>query len=482
MTSNWFDVNKEGLAKILERRGKSFAVLELIQNAWDQDVSEVRVTLEPVPNCPQVEIVVEDDDPEGFKDLTHAWTLFAESSKADDPEKRGRFNLGEKMVLAICREAEIVTTKGGVRFDESGGRSRIRQKREQGSEFHGFLKMTRDELDETLEVVDTLIPPEGIKTTINGSPLARREVAGSFEATLPTVLADEEGYLKPTTRKTEIRVYEPKLGEEAMIYEMGIPIVETDDRWHVDIQQKVPLNSDRDNVRPAYLRKVRAYVLNEMSEQLTEDDSSENWISNALEDDEVEKDAVSNVLDKRFGKKRVAYDPSDPEANKLAVSQGYKVIHGRELSKKAWGNVKRFQGVSPAGQVTPSPKPYAEGGKPVEVYSEDEWTEGMGEVYEYTTRIAKALLGRYITVRFVLAGMNFNACYGSYKLDFNVRRLGKAYFKRVSREKLNDLLIHEFGHQFSCDHLSSDYHKALTQLGAQLTELALDKPELLKFR
>ncbi len=32
--NNWFEVAKEGLARLLERRGKHFAVLELLQNAW----------------------------------------------------------------------------------------------------------------------------------------------------------------------------------------------------------------------------------------------------------------------------------------------------------------------------------------------------------------------------------------------------------------------------------------------------------------
>jgi len=63
-----------------------------------------------------------------------------------------------------------------------------------------------------------------------------------FNEVLPTVVADEEGVLRKTSRKTLVRVYEPAEGEAAMLYEMGIPVVETGDRFHVDVQQKVPLN------------------------------------------------------------------------------------------------------------------------------------------------------------------------------------------------------------------------------------------------
>jgi hypothetical protein len=67
--------------------------------------------------------VVEDDAPEGFKDLSHAFTLFADSAKKSNPEQRGRFNFGEKLVLAISDEVTIRTTKGGIRFDDAGRHS-----------------------------------------------------------------------------------------------------------------------------------------------------------------------------------------------------------------------------------------------------------------------------------------------------------------------------------------------------------------------
>jgi hypothetical protein len=45
----WVDVDLDGLRKVLERRGKEFAVFELVQNAWDENITEVRVELsEPV--------------------------------------------------------------------------------------------------------------------------------------------------------------------------------------------------------------------------------------------------------------------------------------------------------------------------------------------------------------------------------------------------------------------------------------------------
>src|SRR2546430_1753241 len=96
----WFTADKEGLAKILERRGKEFILFEALSNAWDTNATKVEVSLRPTDRRGIAELSIVDDDPNGFADLTHAYTLFAESNRKSDPTKRGRFNLGEKLVLA----------------------------------------------------------------------------------------------------------------------------------------------------------------------------------------------------------------------------------------------------------------------------------------------------------------------------------------------------------------------------------------------
>src|SRR4029078_3755187 len=109
--ADWFTVDKEGLAKLLERKGKEFVLYELIQNAWDTDAKEIMVTVkasEDLKGYSEIEVI--DDHPDGWKDLTHAWTLYAESEKKGNAEKRGRFNLGEKLGLALCKQARSENT------------------------------------------------------------------------------------------------------------------------------------------------------------------------------------------------------------------------------------------------------------------------------------------------------------------------------------------------------------------------------------
>src|ERR1700743_2027380 len=97
MKQQWFDVDRAGLGRQAEEQGKGRLVGELIQNALDEPgVTQVAVTLAQLPGEEFADLPVEDDAPEGFRDLTHAYTLFAPSAKRANPEQRGQFNLGEK--------------------------------------------------------------------------------------------------------------------------------------------------------------------------------------------------------------------------------------------------------------------------------------------------------------------------------------------------------------------------------------------------
>ncbi len=486
-TAAWFEVDKEGLAKLLERKGKEFVLYELIQNSWDTAAKSVEVTLKPNGGEYRgqairgyAELVVVDDHPDGWKDLAHAWTLFAESNKKGDAEKRGRFNLGEKLVLSLCRTARIETVTGGVAFDATG-RHTFRSKRTSGSSFTALVRMNQDELAAMTAAVFKLIPPPGVSTCFNGTNLPARTPLRRIEATLPTEIADADGILRRTARKTVVEVYAPNEGETPSIYEMGIPVVETGDKWHYNIFQKVPLNADRDNVTPAYLREVRTLVLNEMYREVTKEDATESWVRDASEDEDVSPAAIEHVVTQRFGEKRVIFDPSDPEGTKLAVARGYTVIAPGSLSHDEWANVKRHEAALPAGQVTPSPKPFPPDGKPLKIVPFEKYSDGMKCVSDYAEELLEKLLGCPVEVTIASeVTWPYSAVYGSGHLTFNLGRLGREWFDDGPCETVDRLLLHEGAHSYSSDHLSSEFHDAICKLGAKLAQLAIYEPEFFK--
>ena len=471
----WFDVDKTGLAKLMAGRPKAFVLYELLQNAWDQDVTGVVVKMVEVPGKSQVVISVEDDDPNGFADLRDAYTLFAESKKKVDATKRGRFNLGEKLVLALAIEATIITTRGGVRFDAQG-RHVLRSRRASGSIFTATIPMTREESNEVIQAAFKVLPP--VPTTLNNQNLPARVPVVEFEATLPTLIADRDGVLCRSLRKTKVRVF--YASGPPMLYEMGIPVVESGDKFDIDVAQKVPLNMDRDNVTPAFLRAVRVAVLNRTHEMLSQEDTTQTWVREAVADKRVDDAAVRQVIKTRFGENAVSYDPSDKEANKLSVAAGRPIVHGPSLSAEEWENVRRAEAIKPAGIVTPSPKPFHPDGKPLVFIPPSEWTVGMMRVVHFAHEIGGHLLHHHINVQITDdPEWPFNAVYGKTDgLIFNLGCLEAKFFDRGISNDVIDLVIHEFAHEFEGDHLSDEYYHALTRLGAAMTRLALDKPEL----
>lgn len=489
-----FEVDRKGLAQLLTRRGIEFAVLELVQNALDADgCTHVHVALKRTARGVCLSVI--DNSPNGFIDMTHAYTLFAPSAKKANAEKRGRFNLGEKLVIAAASELEIVSTTGALRFDREG-RHRLRKRTEAGTEVHAWLKMTKEEGRACMDALRTVIAPKDI--TINANidfgefgwigDVASREPLAAVEIVLATEIADDEGYLRPTERKTILEVYERFPHEVAALYELGMPVVETGDVWHINIRQKVPLNVDRDNVKPAYLRKVRAAVANLMRDQLNPETAAQKWVSEALESPGIEPETVRAVIHKRFGEKAVVRDPSDPEANKLAVTKGYVVIEPGSFSAGAWENIRSAEVVKPAGQVTPTPKPFTAGGAPLKTISPTLWSFEEKARVEDIVRLAAELVNAKI--HFILAddpGWGFAGAFGGKPsetkgeprelpdLSPHTLYLNRVHFPDwaegllLRNEKLVSFLIHEFAHAKSSDHLSEAYHDALCAIGAKLT-------------
>lgn len=475
-STSWFDVDRKGLGKLLERRcGKSFIVYELLQNAWDENSTEVDVVLTPIPGRPAYHLVVTDDNPDGFKDIRHAYTLFAESPKKDNAEQRGRFDIGEKLVLATCLDATISTTTGTVNFNEDGSRKIGRKKRDAGSVFEATVRMTREEAEQVAIDVLKLIPPEGIVTRFNAQPLKTRNPRIKLYGSLPTEIADENGYLKRTRRRTEIRVHRVLDGETAHIYEMGIPVVETDCDYHIEVMQKVPTNFERDSVAPSYVQKLRVLMLNSMYPEIKEkDQASRKWVRDAIESPDVSDAAIRRVVTTSYGDKAVINDLSDRESTDNAASKGYAVIQGGAYSKQTWENIKRSAVVKPAGQVpaVAVPKPYSPDGEPLTVIPRDELTDGMKKFERLAHVVSKHLLGFKATVVFAdQYDWGYSGTYGNRTLTVNVASSSfgrKAFLEAKMLSRFFNFLVHEYSHQFESNHFSERYHKACTRLAGLL--------------
>ncbi len=486
--SNVLEVDLKGLAQLIEDQGPGRLITELIRNSLDEDgVTTVHISLGMEPGRPLCRIEVVDDAPGGFADLSHAYTLFAPSYKKAHAEKAGRFNMGDKLFLAAAvmtgQPVTITSTTGGISF-HGNTRHQTRNKTEKGSVVQAYLKMTRDQYNlDVLPLLRSLIVPVGVKVTLNNIVLESRTPLHTFTTSLPTPLADEEGVLRIFRRQTTIQVYEPSPDETPSVYELGVPVVETGDRWHINVGQKVPLNMQRDNVPPAYLRTIRTLVVNEMAARLTKDDVNQTWVREATSDDRIKPEVTDTVMALRFGEKRVIYDPNDPEANKKATASGFTVIHGGMLNKNEWDNVRKTDTTVPAGRLFPTPKPYSDdpNAPMVKIVPESEWSDGMKKVAAMTRFMHRKLFNGEVHIRIVDTNNNFRAAYartgqGTGEFDYNLRRLGHRFFDTFSTGNTYDvmwLMAHEFGHQRSGDHLSDEFHDGLCEVAAKFFQQAM---------
>lgn len=483
--NRWFEVDRKGLAQILARRGKQFAIFELVQNAWDEQSTYVNIILEPEGKG-LYHLKVEDDNPGGFKNIEDAYTFFAPSSKKSDPEKRGRFNQGEKLVLAICKSAVLISETFGLAFNKDGYRTEVAMRAEKGTIFSGSIHMTRQEFAEVNEAVKLLLPPDNITTIYNGSKLLPPSYEILRGIDLPTVTVNKDGELVRTRRKTTIKVYRCTEGVAPMLYEMGIPIVELSggEINHIDIGQKVPLNFERDNVTPAYLREVRAVVMNFMSEHLNAEESTAPWVNDALASPRIDPEAVRDVVRTRFGEKTVVRDMHDLEANDSAASKGYTVIHGATFPKEVWENIRAAEVVKPAGQIFPTPKPFSENGSPAEVLPESVWTPGMKFTAFLIKQISMNVLG-FVVPMVVLKNFSGLAAFehNTGTMLFNLKQFGWSGFNFTGQNRIRmlDTIIHELAHAKAGNHYSETYTDELARIGSMVTVLALEHPNWFAF-
>jgi hypothetical protein len=333
MKSNeWFTVDREGLAEQFANFPNERMVAELVQNCFDTDAGTCAVEIKQIAKMGQTAVQVTDNHPEGFADLRDAYTLFRSTPKREDPEKRGRFNLGEKIVLSRAVKGQIRTTKGTVEFGKDG-RADSKGRRRAGSEVTVYFEQwSPDEYDRTIGFLERLYAPDTIEFTVNG----KRVTSPVAEKSITTKLATE--YLKPTSeghkvltrtqRKTEVRFY-AKRGATAQLCELGLPVCDIEGPFDVDVQQKIPMSQDRTLVSQSYLQDIYAEMLLHMSDKMDLDELGRAHVRAAIEDDRIPPEVAADLFKQQFGDNAVLDNPFDSDANQMATRSGATLVSGR---------------------------------------------------------------------------------------------------------------------------------------------------------
>ena len=328
-----FAVSAKGLRQLNADRDPWSLVKELIQNAWDEAPAATLCEVTIDRAGPDRTTVSVEDDGGGFADISDAWTLMADTPKRSDPTKRGRFNLGEKEIVAVAISATIETAGTTVLFPADGGRKTEPNRRKRGTKVTVLMPWTAAQIEE-LKLKLSRFRPTDCRLVVNGEEIPRRDPIGTRETTLRTVIQHGPGQpVTETRRKTRIDVLERADEETGWICEMGIPIQPIAMPYDIDVHQKVPMPPNRNTVSPGYLQDVMAETLNAMHSKMSEDSFAENWVRTAVEDKRIEDDAVVAVRTNRYGEKAVIWS-SDTDSNLRAAEAGYQVINPRAMSHR----------------------------------------------------------------------------------------------------------------------------------------------------
>jgi hypothetical protein len=375
MRNSMFDIDVKGLAELEGGRSPHRLAFEPVANVFDEyrgygDVGRRKptycaVTLRHSSNPRGVYLTVADDGA-GFADERDIWTFFGTTSKRAAVGVSGRFNAGEKQLLALARSGLVKTNKTTVEF--ANGERNVTRHREpviNGTIVEVLMPWSLDELKNVREQLCGVIAPEGLTYTVDGATIGRPAVKANVNVTLPTVnLVD--GVMRPTQRKSQVSVLAAH--GEPMLCELGMPIcslAEVGFPWTLDVQQKVPVPLSRDMVQTSYLYRVIGSVLEHAAMDghslLTEEEQGAGFLKEALEWIR-EPDALSATVKSLFGENAVRQS-SDPVANANAAAAGAQIISGRcfgpstrrslDAAQLLPSSKKRFGGSEPEPSVPP---------------------------------------------------------------------------------------------------------------------------------
>ncbi len=474
--SEWFLVDNHGMSRMYGLYNKSFIVRELLQNAFDENITKCSIGLEW--NSGIATIVVEDNSPEGFKDLKDAYTLYKHTDKRGDASKRGRFNLGEKQAISQAEHAIIKTTKGSVTFDKINGRTISgRSKTAAGSVIQLVVKMKKDEFNECVDFCKKVYIPDNVDffLQVNSEDINKisyKPPFRNFTATLPTVLDDGISF-RPTARKTVVNVYKGD-SVEKFLFELGLPVCSIDCDFDIDVQQKVPLSEDRNSVSPAFLKRLYAEVLNNVHDVITEEDSSRVWVRTATTSDAIQNEVAVDIFTKRFGDKALVANPNDPRSIDKAVSGGYNVIYGAEMDKEEWNRFKSVGLGASTSAVFGST--YAES----EPLNESEITANMKKIANFAKKIALHFFNINIKNEFIKSPKaTVVADYGHKTIRWNVSNIPNNYWNikdDMITEPMLKLMIHEIAHEKGT-HYETAYHEAISTISCGLVFIMKNNPK-----
>ena len=304
-SKGWLAISTEGFAAMNAARPPEHLVKELVQNALDSIVEgepgQIILNYGYVQNKFFVECR---DNGSGIESLSDLRVVYL-THKTDSHLKRGRFGRGFKEALCVADYALVQSQGQQIEFLYDG-QERITREGISPLQPGTLVKMQMAWPPETKLKLDgyfqQFIIPEQIQFRLNGVALTQRPVQHSVGTSLTTEVYDHQAQSwKKPSRKTAIHLIPAQANETPTIYERGIPVapVEWTMPFHCNIQQRVPMNPNRDAVATGYPLKLHVACLPILLESMDSETVRQDWVGNAGK--KCDQTVKQQIITKAFG-------------------------------------------------------------------------------------------------------------------------------------------------------------------------------------
>ena len=471
---NRFEVDTEGFKNQMSEMKPFRLVYDMIANCFDES-SVSNIICKITQNSASTYKVWINDDGEGFLNYKDIFTMYRHSYKRSLPDKRGRFNLGEKQFFAVAIDGTVKTKNWFVKFYEN--KREIHQVEPIiGTDVIANFSWTKEQVKDILFSLEKLIVPKDKKLVLNGKQIESRNPVKQFNTELYTHLEESgSNKMRSVKRECEVHLYNLLEGETAWLYELGVPVqkLKQNIQWHVDVRQKVPLPTRRDQVSEAYLIDLYASVLNNAYDLVDKEESGSKWINIGMR--KANEETARDIFTKQYGTDQV-FIPSETDyhANERVNETGGQFIIPRTLDKYDKQHLEEIGVLRYAGKVfRSSPSEYCENVEP---------TEAMGKYSKVVKLIAKDLIKKEINVFFVKSDSTHPAWFGINSITYNLPYLtgGKKFFEEFSVEGIG-LLIHELSHsespneqEYPMPHSSAIFLSEMERIGGEIGKVGID--------
>jgi len=305
-TQGWLSISTEGFASMNAARPPEHLIKELVQNSLDSfaDEQSGRIRLSYFFAKGKVQVVCEDNG-SGIDNLGDLRVVYL-TNKTDSHLKRGRFGRGFKEALCIADQASVVSGSQRLEFLQENGERVCRQSRRLlpfgGTKVKMSMPWAAEVCDQLDDYFKRFLVPYRIDLEVNGSVIAARPIAHEITASLTTEIYDTttQSWKKPS-RKTTVQLVHAGPDETPTIYEMGIPVapVEWTMGFHCDVQQRVPMNPNRDAVQSGYPLKLHTACLPTLLDSMQPETIKEDWVGTAGR--KCEEAVQRKIIDQAFG-------------------------------------------------------------------------------------------------------------------------------------------------------------------------------------